>query len=351
MTTLTFTVPGMTCGHCTAAVEGELRKIDGVSDVSVDLASKGVVVTVTRSTGRPSRPPSTRPGTRSCGDAVSSEPTGTNTTATNTTATNTTATNTTAADPAAYPAALGHVDLAVTGMTCAACAARIEKKLNRLDGVTATVNYATEKASVTFDPSIVQPAQLVETVESIGYGALLPVAPAPAGAAVDEDAPTPAELAAAARLADLRHRLIVSAALSAPVLAMSMIPALQFENWQWLALTLTAPVAVWGGWPFHRAAWANLRHRSTTMDTLVSLGVIAAFGWSVWALFLGDAGRPGMTMDMSLWPAATPVTPCLGWSTTRSTWRWRPRSSRSCSPAGTPRRGRAVVRGPRSGHC
>jgi Cu+-exporting ATPase len=211
-----------------------------------------------------------------------------------------------AGDPAAAFAdatAMTHLDLSVTGMTCAACAARIEKKLNRLDGVTATVNYATEKATVTFDPAVVDPSSLVETVESIGYGAALP-APPQSSTASDPDALTPAEVASAARLADLRQRVVISAVLGAPVLLMSMVPALQFEYWQWLAFTLTAPVAVWGGWPFHRAAWMNLRHGATTMDTLVSLGVIAAFAWSAWALFLGGAGVPGMTMDMSLWPGS-----------------------------------------------
>ena len=200
--------------------------------------------------------------------------------------------------------ALAHLDLSVTGMTCAACAARIEKKLNRLDGVTATVNYATEKATVTFDPAVVDPSSLVETVESIGYGASLPASPQTTAASADPDVLTPAEMASAARLADLRQRLVVSAVLGAPVLVLSMVPALQFEYWQWLAFTLTAPIAVWGGRPFHRAAWMNLRHGATTMDTLVSLGVIAAFTWSTWALFLGGAGVPGMTMDMSLWPGS-----------------------------------------------
>ncbi len=192
------------------------------------------------------------------------------------------------------------LDLAVTGMTCAACAARIEKRLNRLEGVSASVNYATEQAVVRFDPALVSPDEVVAAIESIGYGALVPAPPA-AEASGDDDL-TPAERAAEARATDLRQRLLVSAALSTPVLAMSMVSALQFEHWQWLALTLTAPVAVWGAWPFHRAAWANLRHRSATMDTLVSLGVTAAFTWSLWALFLGTAGEPGMTMDMSLMP-------------------------------------------------
>ena len=203
------------------------------------------------------------------------------------------------------------VDLSVTGMTCAACAARIEKRLSRLDGVeVASVNYATEQAAVRYDPDTLSPSDLVAAVEAIGYGALPAENGSPGGApgtvGGDENNAgeqlTPAELAGEARAADLRQRLVVSALLSAPVLLMSMVRPLQFDNWQWLALTLTAPVAVWGAWPFHRAAWMNLRHRSTTMDTLVSLGVIAAFGWSVWALFFGDAGMPGMTMDMNLVP-------------------------------------------------
>jgi P-type Cu+ transporter len=204
--------------------------------------------------------------------------------------------------------ALAHLDLDVVGMTCAACAARIEKKLNRLDGVTAAVNYATERASVDFDHTRVSPADLVDAVEAVGYGAIVPTTPAPSSdvgtdaSSADDDDLTPAEQAGARRLGDLRQRLLVSAVLSLPVLVLSMVPALQFENWQWLALTLTAPVAVWGGWPFHQSAVKNLRHGATTMDTLVSLGITAAFTWSVWALFFGDAGRAGMTMELTLFP-------------------------------------------------
>ena len=192
-----------------------------------------------------------------------------------------------------------HVDLTLTGMTCASCAGRIEKSLNRLDGVTASVNFATEKAAVDFDPGRVAPDELVTAVESVGYGAHLPReagrAAAPGGepAADDSDA-EPAELIA------LRQRLTLSIVLTVPVLLMAMVPALQFTNWQWLSLTLAAPVATWGAWPFHRAAWANLRHGAATMDTLISVGVLAAFGWSLWALFWGDAGTPGMTMPFSL---------------------------------------------------
>ena len=177
------------------------------------------------------------------------------------------------------------LELAIGGMTCASCANRVERKLNKLDGVTATVNYATEKATVSFEPSVT-PAQLVETVEQAGYAATLP--------RVESD-PEPESESESAEADPLRQRVIVSALLSAPVIAMAMIPLLQFTHWQWLSLTLAAPVVVWGAWPFHRAAWTNLRHGSTTMDTLVSMGTLAAFGWSLYALFLGHAGMPGMT--------------------------------------------------------
>jgi P-type Cu+ transporter len=178
------------------------------------------------------------------------------------------------------------VELPITGMTCASCANRIERKLNKLDGVSASVNYATEKATVDFDAAAVAPAQLVAAVEAAGYQAVVPTA----------EPVAPAEDGEADETAPLRQRLLVSLALMLPVLAMAMIPPLQFENWQWLSLTLAAPVVVWGAWPFHRAAWANLKHAAATMDTLISLGVLAAFGWSLYALFLGDAGMPGMTM-------------------------------------------------------
>lgn len=182
------------------------------------------------------------------------------------------------------------VDLAITGMTCASCANRIERKLNKLDGVVASVNYATEKAYVRF-PASVTPEELVATVEAAGYGATLPAA-VPDGDGADPDADP--------ELAALRQRLAVSALLTVPVVAMAMVPALQVEHWQWLSLTLAAPVAVWGAWPFHRAAWRNARHGTSTMDTLVSLGVVAAFGWSLVALFWGSAGEPGMTHPFRL---------------------------------------------------
>ncbi|MFE3072379.1 heavy metal translocating P-type ATPase [Streptomyces sp. NPDC059247] len=185
-------------------------------------------------------------------------------------------------------------ELTIGGMTCASCAARVEKKLNRIDGVTATVNYATEKARVEHPPDI-GVDELIATVEKTGYTAEEPAPPEPAPTAGSADAdgqdPEPAAL---------RQRLVVSALLAAPVVLLAMVPALQFDNWQWLSLTLAAPVVVWGGLPFHRAAWTNLRHGAATMDTLVSIGTLAAFGWSLWALFLGDAGEPGMRHGFDL---------------------------------------------------
>jgi len=184
-----------------------------------------------------------------------------------------------------------HVDLPITGMTCASCANRIERRLNKLDGVTATVNYATEQASVEFDGAAVAPDQLLEAVEAAGYRAELPSAEPEAPAEERPDEP-------------LRRRLILSGVLSLPVLLISMVPAFQFDNWQWLALNLATPVVLWGGWPFHQAAWANLKHGTATMDTLVSLGVLAAWLWSLYALFLGDAGMPDMRMSFDLIPEA-----------------------------------------------
>ncbi|MDZ5661284.1 heavy metal translocating P-type ATPase [Nocardioides sp. S-58] len=175
------------------------------------------------------------------------------------------------------------VELAITGMTCASCANRIERKLNKLDGVTASVNYATEKAKVTY-PVTVSTDDLLATVEAAGYAAALPTPP---GATDTTEAGPERD--------PLLQRLLVSTALTVPVVAMAMVPDWQFTYWQWASLALAAPVVVWGALPFHRAAWTNLRHGATTMDTLVSVGVLAAFGWSLWALFLGTAGEPGMT--------------------------------------------------------
>ena len=187
------------------------------------------------------------------------------------------------------------LDLDIGGMTCASCANRIEKKLGRLDGVTASVNYATEKARVEI-PVDLDPARLIEVVEQTGYTAKLPEPPTPAADDARQGSPsTPGGAAADPELTSLRQRLIGSIWLSVPVIALAMIPALQFEYWQWASLALAAPVVVWAGWPFHRAAWVNIRHGAVTMDTLISVGTGAAFLWSLYALFLGTAGMPGMT--------------------------------------------------------
>ncbi|QKW08813.1 copper-translocating P-type ATPase [Streptomyces sp. NA04227] len=219
-------------------------------------------------------------------------------------------TSTAAGPPVTAPAATGtgaeiETELVIGGMTCTSCAARVEKKLNRMDGVSATVNYATEKARVRHAPEV-SVAALVATVERTGYTAEVPAPPDPepepdagedgvgagggGGVARGEDDP---------ELLALRQRLGISAVLALPVALLSMVPSLQFDNWQWLSLTLAAPVVVWGGFPFHRAAFTNARHAAATMDTLVSLGTLAAFGWSVWALFWGHAGMPGMRHGFS----------------------------------------------------
>jgi Cu+-exporting ATPase len=184
------------------------------------------------------------------------------------------------------------VELPIEGMTCASCANRVERTLNEVDGVTATVNYATERATVQYDPAAVEPEQLVGAVEAAGYSAALPSADEAARREhEDEDSTAP-----------LRRRLLISAALSLPVLLIAMIPALQFDNWQWLSLNLATPVVLWGAWPLHKATWANLKHGSATMDTLISVGVLSAWLWSLYALFLGDAGMPDMRMGFDLIP-------------------------------------------------
>ncbi len=188
-------------------------------------------------------------------------------------------------------AAPDQIELSIGGMTCASCASRIEKKLNRMDGVAATVNYATEKASVTVTGDVTTD-DLIATVEKTGYTAALPPPPT----AVQD----PAERAQPVdEVRAVRTRLWVSIVLSVPVVVLAMVPAWQFTYWQWLSLTLAAPVVVYGGLPFHKAAWTNLRHGAATMDTLISMGTLAAFGWSLWALFLGTAGTPGMTHPFS----------------------------------------------------
>lgn len=183
----------------------------------------------------------------------------------------------------------GRLELAIGGMTCASCAMRIEKKLNRLDGVTATVNYATEKAEVTF-PAGADPQRLVETVEAAGYTAKLPEP-----GDEDEDPSRP-----------LRNRLVVAAVLAVPVIVLAMVPALQFDYWQWISLALATPVVTWAAWPFHRAAWTNLTYGATTMDTLISVGTLAAFLWSLYALVFGDAGMIGMrhAFELTVGPSA-----------------------------------------------
>ncbi|MFF0740777.1 heavy metal translocating P-type ATPase [Streptomyces sp. NPDC004111] len=206
-----------------------------------------------------------------------------------------------ASAPSPEAAAPAHVELAIGGMTCASCAARIEKKLNRMEGVEATVNYATEKAKIAYDGDSTEVADLIATVVKTGYSAKepAPVKPAAAnpaaadGGTEDEEDDDPA-------LVSLRQRLITAVLLAVPVVAMAMIPALQFEYWQWLSLTLAAPVVTYAAWPFHRAAWTNARHGAATMDTLISVGTSAAFLWSLWALFFGTAGMPGMTHPFEL---------------------------------------------------
>ena len=184
------------------------------------------------------------------------------------------------------------IELEIGGMTCASCANRIERKLNKLDGVSASVNYATEKARVTA-PEGYDPHQLVTVVERAGYTAALPSAREDREESEDEGTEDP-------ELRSLRQRLLGAAVLTIPVILLSMVPALQFTHWQWLVLALASPVVVWAAWPFHRAAAINLRHGAATMDTLISVGVSAAFLWSLYALFLGTAGMPGMTHEFSL---------------------------------------------------
>ncbi|MEZ5239649.1 MAG: heavy metal translocating P-type ATPase [Microthrixaceae bacterium] len=193
------------------------------------------------------------------------------------------------------------LQLEISGMTCASCAARVEKRLNRIDGVSASVNYATELASVEGLEGL-DPEELIHEVEAAGYSARMaaePGRPAPGDPSDDEPGGAPGD-GDDAEVEALRNRLVVSAALAIPVIAMAMVPALQFDNWQWLSLTLAAPVVVWGAWPFHRAAWTNLRHGAATMDTLISMGTISAFAWSLYARFIGDAGVTGMKMPFEL---------------------------------------------------
>jgi len=194
-----------------------------------------------------------------------------------------------------------HLDLPVQGMTCASCANRVERKLNQLDGVEATVNYATEKAAVSYDPALASTADLLGAVEAAGYKATPPAEPGPAASAAPAS-PTaePADEDEDEATRSLRRRLLGATALSIPLLAISMVPVLQFDNWQWLALQLATPVVFWAGWPFHEAAWQNLKHGAATMDTLISVGTLAAWGWSVAALFFLGAGMPDMRMGFDV---------------------------------------------------
>src|ERR1700754_2875311 len=191
---------------------------------------------------------------------------------------------------------MSSVELIIGGMTCASCAARVEKKLNRMDGVAATVNYATEKAKVSYGGALTV-HDLIATVEATGYTAREPEPAVPVETAQGAQAP-----AEDAEQRSLRQRLITAVVLAVPVIAMAMIPPLQFDNWQWLSLALAAPVVVYAGWPFHRAAWTNLRHGAATMDTLISVGTLAAWLWSLYALFLGDAGMNDMRMAFDVIP-------------------------------------------------
>lgn len=192
------------------------------------------------------------------------------------------------------------IDFGVTGMTCTSCSARVERKLNKVAGVEATVNYATETASVRYDPASTTPTQLIDVIRGAGYDAFEVTESEPATSL--DDAPATADPSDTARdrhAEELKTRLVYSAVLALPVFLMSMFGQLQFNNWQWLAFALASPVYFWGGWPFHRATLRNLRHGSFTMDTLISLGTSAAYLWSVWALFIGNAGDPAMRMHMS----------------------------------------------------
>jgi Cu+-exporting ATPase len=198
------------------------------------------------------------------------------------------------------------LELPVQGMTCASCANRIERRLNKLDGVTATVNYATEKAAVEFDAGQVSTDDLLGAVEAAGYQATLPGGDG-TGEIGEGRISTEDE-----HLASLRQRLVGAAVLSLPVLVLAMLPFTQFDYWQWLSFALASPVVFWAGWPFHRAAWQNLKHATATMDTLISVGTLAAWGWSTVALFFLDAGMPDMRMPFEIvldrgttrWPLA-----------------------------------------------
>lgn len=199
---------------------------------------------------------------------------------------------------------LNQLDLGITGMTCTSCSSRVERKLNKVVGITATVNYATESAAVEFDPSKVSPEEVIEVVRGAGYDAFT-MTPEKNSEETESASFDRHEQARDSEASDLKQRLIVSAILTVPIMILSMVPATQFMNWQWAVFAMTTLVYFYGGEPFHRATLVNLRHGSTTMDTLITLGTTAAYVWSIWALFFGTAGEPGMTMEMSLLPSDT----------------------------------------------
>jgi hypothetical protein len=184
----------------------------------------------------------------------------------------------------------------VTGMTCTSCSGRVERKLNKVDGIEATVNFATETANVSFDPALVDSTRIIQVIRDTGYDAF---ELQPTNDDTTASAPNSTEAARDEHAEQLRTRVLISGALALPVFLLSMVSQLQFNNWQWLSFALTSPVFFWGGWPFHKAAWANLKHGAFTMDTLISLGTGAAYFWSVWALFWGNAGANDMRMHMS----------------------------------------------------
>ncbi|MDK8813391.1 heavy metal translocating P-type ATPase [Corynebacterium striatum] len=192
---------------------------------------------------------------------------------------------------------LVHLDLGVSGMTCTSCSSRVERKLNKVDGVEATVNFATESASIEYDPSTSTPDSLIEVVRGAGYDAFTLMEEQEADS---EETANPVDEARAQEAKDLLRRTIVSAAISTPIMVVSMLPALQFTNWQWAAAILATIVYIFGGAPFHEATWANLKHGSFTMDTLITMGTTAAYFWSLYAMFFGHAGHPGMKMHMEL---------------------------------------------------
>lgn len=194
---------------------------------------------------------------------------------------------------------LAHLDLGVSGMTCTSCSSRVQRKLNKVDGVTANVNFATETAAIEYDPATANPESLIEVVRGAGYDAFT-MGDDSSDAEGPEDDADPAAAARTQESRDLLRRTLISAALSTPVMLVSMLPSLQFDNWQWAAAILATIVCIFGGAPFHKATWVNLRHGSFTMDTLISMGTTAAYFWSLYAMFFGTAGQPGMKMHMEL---------------------------------------------------